>query len=55
MQIKDLTIHELKALIQETVKETIEELLADPDANQTIKENFKQELIAIQKRRQAHR
>lgn len=53
MQVKDLTIDELKVLIRETVRETIEELLADPDTNQTIRENFKQELLAIQKRREA--
>ncbi len=53
MQVNNLTIDELKALIRETVRETIEEFLADPDANQTIKDNFKQELLAIQKRREA--
>jgi hypothetical protein len=53
MQVKDLTIDELKVLIRETVRDTIKELLADTDTNQTIKENFKQELLAIQKRREA--
>ncbi|MBD2167102.1 hypothetical protein H6G04_22180 [Calothrix membranacea FACHB-236] len=52
MQVKDLTIDELKVLIRETVRETIEELLTDPDENQTVKENFKQELLAIQQRRE---
>lgn len=52
MQVNELTIDELKALIRETVRETIEELLADPDVNLTIKENLKQELLAIQKRRE---
>ncbi|GEM_PF-2524856 len=31
----------------------VKQFLADPDVNQTIKENFKQELLAIQKRREA--
>ncbi|BAY24070.1 hypothetical protein NIES2100_38630 [Calothrix sp. NIES-2100] len=53
MQVNDLTIDEFKALIRETVRETIEELLVDPDTNQTVKENFKQELLAIQQRREA--
>lgn len=53
MQVNALTVDEFKALIRETVRETIEELLADPDENQTVKENFKQELLAIQQRREA--
>jgi hypothetical protein len=53
MQVNDLTVDEFKALIRETVRETIEELLADPDENQTVKENLKQELLAIQQRREA--
>ncbi|WGV26636.1 hypothetical protein [Halotia branconii] len=52
MQVNELTIEELKALIRETVLETIEELLVDLDINQTINENFKQEILAIQKRTQ---
>ncbi|MBS3029816.1 MAG: hypothetical protein HCA25_22890 [Dolichospermum sp. DET50] len=51
MQVNNLTIDQLKALIRETVRETIEELLTDSETNQTIKENFKQELLTIQKRR----
>jgi hypothetical protein len=31
MQVKDLTIEELKLLIQEAVTETIQSLLIDPD------------------------
>ncbi|MBD2444105.1 hypothetical protein H6G25_13110 [Dolichospermum sp. FACHB-1091] len=52
MQVNELTIEQLKDLIRETVRETIEELLTDPDTNQTIKDNFKQELLAIRKRRE---
>jgi len=47
MQIKDLTTDELKALIHEMVRETIEELLPDPDAGLTIKPEFEQSLLAI--------
>ena len=51
MQVKDLTIDELKTLIRETVMEAFEELLPDPDEGKTVKENFKQELLATRKRR----
>jgi hypothetical protein len=37
MQVKDLTIEELKLLIQETVAETIQSLLIDPDEGREIK------------------
>ncbi len=52
MQIKDLTTDELKALIRETVREAIEELLPDPDAGLTVKPEFEQSLLAIRQRRQ---
>ena len=45
MQVKDLTIDELKTLIRETVMETLEELLPDPDEGKTVKEEFKRELL----------
>jgi hypothetical protein len=51
MQVNELTVEQLKALIRETVKETIEEFLTNPDANQTISENLRQELLAIQHHR----
>ena len=51
MQVKELTIDELKTLIRETVIETLEEFL--PDAGKTLKETFKHELLEIQKRRNA--
>lgn len=53
MQIKDLTIEELKAVIRETVIESLEELLPDPDAGKTVKEQFQQELLEIRQRRKA--
>ena len=37
MQIKDLTIEEFKLLIKETVTETIQSLLMDPDEGQQLK------------------
>lgn len=44
MQVKDLTIEEFKLLIQETVAETIQSLLIDPDeggkSSQRLSSNF---------------
>jgi hypothetical protein len=51
MQVKDLTLDELKTLIGETVKETLEEFLPDLDEGKTVKEKFKQQLLEIRKRR----
>ncbi|MUG94087.1 hypothetical protein F7734_17495 [Scytonema sp. UIC 10036] len=53
MQVKDLTTDELKTLIRETVLEVLEDFLPDPDAGMTIKEEFKQELVEIQRRRKS--
>ena len=52
MQVKDLTLDELKTLIRETVKETLEEFLPDLDEGKTVKEEFKQQLLAIRQRRE---
>lgn len=51
MQVKDLTIEELKAVIRETVIESLEDLLPDPDVGKTVKEQFQQELLEIRQRR----
>jgi 3-oxoacyl-[acyl-carrier protein] reductase len=51
MQVKDLTTDELKNLIRSTVAEALEDLLPDPDAGMTVKEEFKQDLLEIQERR----
>ncbi len=51
MQVKDLTTDELKHLIRETVVAALEDILPDPDQDLTVKEEFKQELLAIQQRR----
>jgi hypothetical protein len=53
MQVKDLTIDELKTLIRETVMEALEALLPDPDEGATVREDFKRELLEIRKRRDA--
>ena len=45
MQVKELTIEELKLLIQETVAETIQSLLFDPDEGKEVKPEVKQQLI----------
>lgn len=52
MQVKDLTVDELKSLIRETVIETLDELLPDPDEGKTVQENFKLGLLEIRKRRE---
>jgi hypothetical protein len=45
MQVKELTIEELKLLIQETVTETIQSLLLDPDIGKELKPEVKQQLL----------
>lgn len=45
MQVKDLTIQELKAIIRETVTETLEEYLEDADKELELKEEVKQQLL----------
>ena len=45
MQVKDLTIEELKLLIQETVAETIQSLLIDPDEGRQLKLKVKEQLL----------
>ncbi len=51
MQVKDLTIEDLKAVIRETVIESLEDLLPDPDSEKTVKAQFQQELLESRKRR----
>ncbi|MGB3653995.1 MAG: hypothetical protein WBA41_22670 [Rivularia sp. (in: cyanobacteria)] len=46
MQIKDMSVNELKSLIKETVEETLEEFFADADAGKEIREEVKARLIA---------
>jgi hypothetical protein len=53
MQVKDLTIEEFKLLIQETVAETIQSLIIDPDEGKQIKPEVKQQLLHSLQRTQA--
>jgi len=45
MQVKDLTVEEFKFLIQETVTETLETVLSDPDKGKRLKPEVMQELV----------
>jgi hypothetical protein len=53
VQVRSLIIEELKAVIHETVIESLEDLLPDPDVGKTVKEQFQQELLEIRQRRKA--
>ncbi|UBF25005.1 hypothetical protein K9N68_25705 [Kovacikia minuta CCNUW1] len=56
MQVKDLTTEELKTLIRETVLETLEEFLDDPDEGKEIRPEIKQQLIeSLQRTRSGER
>ncbi|WP_292754016.1 hypothetical protein [Nostoc sp. NMS4] len=48
-----MTIEELKLLIQETVAETIQSLLVDPDEGKQIKPEVKQQLLDSLQRTQS--
>lgn len=56
-QVKDLTIDDFKILIENTVKETIEqtlhEYLEDSDFNKTVKEEVQKRLIESQQKTEA--
>jgi hypothetical protein len=41
MRVADMSVDELKTLIQETVTQTITELLRDPDEGLELREDFK--------------
>jgi len=53
MQVKDLTVEELKFLIQETVAETLQTMLTDPDEGKELKPEVKQQLLISLERTQA--
>jgi hypothetical protein len=53
MQVKDLTIDELKLLIQETITETIQSLLIDPDQSKQLKPEVRQQLLDSLQRTQS--
>lgn len=55
--IKDLNVNDFKVLVQDLVKETIEqtldEYLEDPDSNKILKEEVKNRLIESKKKTDA--
>ena len=56
MQVKDLTVEELKLLIQEPVTETIQSLLIDSDEDKQLKPEVKQQLLdSLQRTRSGER
>lgn len=50
IQVKDLTVNELKNIIRQTVLETLSNYL-DGDQNLRIKKDVEQQLLAIKQRR----
>ncbi len=44
MKVKELTVEQLKALIQEVVEERLREILGDPDQGLELKEDVKDRL-----------
>lgn len=44
MKVKELTVEQLKALIQEAVEEKLEELLGDPDRGLALREEVRERL-----------
>jgi len=53
MKVKELTIEQLKLLIQEAVEEKLQELLGDPDQElelrEEVKERLKRSLAAMER------
>lgn len=55
MQMSDMTLDELRALIRETVQETLERFFVDSDEGLEVREEVKQKLIKSLHRIQAGR
>lgn len=53
MQIKELTTDQLKALIRDTVAETLQEFLDDPDLGRELREEVKHRLSQSLKQTEA--
>lgn len=51
MQVKDLTIDQFRALMQEIVEDTLQNLLLDPDADKTLKPAVINRLTQIRQQR----
>lgn len=45
MQVKDMTVEQLRDLIRHTVEQCLEEYFGDPDAGLELKEEVKQKLL----------
>lgn len=57
MNVTQLTIEQLKALIEDTVETKLQELMGDPDAGLELREEVKERLrrsLAAEKRGQKH-
>jgi len=56
MQVKDLSVDDFKFLIQETVTETVQSLLNDPDIDKQLKTEVSQSLAdSLQRTRNGER
>lgn len=55
MLVKDMTVEELTNLIRHTVEQCLDEYLGDIDEGKELKEEVKQELLELQKQREAGR
>jgi hypothetical protein len=56
MQVKDLSVEDFKFLIQETVTETVQSLLNDPDVDKQLKPEVAQSLAdSLQRTRNGER
>jgi hypothetical protein len=56
MQVKDLSVDDFKFLIQETVTETVQSLLSDPDVDKRLKPEVAQSLAdSLQRTRNGER
>ena len=45
MQVKDMTVEQLRDLIRHTVEQCLEEYFGDPDAGLEVKEEVKEKLL----------
>jgi hypothetical protein len=53
MQVKDMTVEQLRDLIRHTVEQCLEEYFGDPDAGLEVKEEVRQKLLESINRKQA--
>lgn len=53
MQVKDMTVDQLRDLIRHTVEQCLEEYFGDPDSGLEVKEEVKHKLLESLKRKQA--